>query len=239
MRGVLAAVMLVTIVAYAWAEVPRPSVLEDLRQRILRGDTGTVEGRVYIERRKPDAPDEPLAGLGVLLVPRSVDLLDQLESLKRASRDSVQGFRDAAPGVRDLVEEYETDLWRAGYPDATPRGATDATGAFRLDVPAGAWILVVHRSVFVKMHSTRTEAPPSALALDPLARYSTSQFQHFQPAARMTGFDAVSVWLREVDVEPGRTVALELHDRGVWLSGVIEEHELARRGRLIGINRKR
>ena len=33
-------------------------------------------------------------------------------------------------------------------------------------------------------------APPSALALDPLALYSTSQFQHFQPTARMTGFDA-------------------------------------------------
>ena len=55
----------------------------------------------------------------------------------------------------------------------------------------------------------------------------------------MTGFDAVSVWLRELDVAQGQTVALELHDRGVWLSAVVEEHEIARRGRLSRLNKKR
>jgi hypothetical protein len=221
------------------AQVPRGPVLEELRQRIMRGATGTVEGRVYLERTKPDAPDQPLVGLGVLLVPQADDLLSQLEGLKRASRDSVQGFRAAAPGVRDLVDEYETELWRAGYPDAAPRTVTDATGTFRLQVPAGAWLLVARRSIFVKTHSPRPVGPPSALALDPLALYSTSQFQHFQPIARLTGFDAVSFWLREVEVTQGETVALDLHDRGVWLSAVEEEHDIARRGRLSRMTKKR
>lgn len=238
-RLVLAATLVLIGSASVPAQVPRTPVLEELRQRILRGATGTVEGRLYVERPKPDAPDQPLAGIGVLLVPQADDLLAQLEDLKRASRDSVRGFRAAAPGVRDLVDEYETELWRAGYPDAAPRTVTDATGTFRLQVPAGAWLLVARRSVFVRLHSTRPVAPPSALALDPLALYSTSQFQHFQPTARMTGFDAVSFWLRAVEVTQGETVALDLHDRGVWLSAVEEEHDIARRGRLSRMSKKR
>jgi hypothetical protein len=235
----LAGALLAFAGAHAVAEVPRPAVLEELRQKIFRGATGTIEGRVYLERARPDAPDRPLVGLGVLLVPRSEELLGHLEDLKRAARETERGFRDAAPGVHDAVEEYETELWRAGYPDAAPRTATDATGAFRIDVPSGAWLLVIERRVFVTVHNTRPEGPPTALALDPLARYSTSQFQHFTPMARMSGFDAVSVWMRELDVEPRQTVALELHDRGVWLSGVVEEFGVARRGRLSHINKKR
>ena len=45
----------------------------------------------------------------------------------------------------------------------------------------------------------------------------------------MTGFDAVSVWLREVDVDARERIVLDLHDRGVWLSGVVEETTLPRR----------
>ncbi len=68
----------------------------------------------------------------------------------------------------------------------------------------------------------------------PLARFSTSQYQHFLPTARVVGFDAVSVWLREVDVAAGETVAFDLHDRGVWLSGVAEESASPRRTRFSG-----
>jgi hypothetical protein len=46
------------------------------------------------------------------------------------------------------------------------------------------------------------------------------------------------VWLRELDVEAGRTAALELHDRGVWLSGVVEETETPRRLRIGGGRRR-
>jgi hypothetical protein len=136
------------------------------------------------------------------------------------------------------VDDYETELWRKGYPDVAIRAVTDATGAFRAVVPAGPWVMFAERSVFVAIHANRTQEAPSVSVFDPLARYSTSQYQHFQKVAKLTGFDAVSVWLRELDVETGRTVALELHDRGVWLSGVVEETETPRRLRTGGGRRR-
>jgi hypothetical protein len=151
----------------------------------------------------------------------------------------MRGFRDAAPAVRAALDDAETQLWRAGYPEAAVRTATDAAGAFRLDLPAGAWVLAVERSVFVPVQAARTAAAPTPQALDPLARYSTSSYQHFLPAPRVVGFDAVTVWLREVGVEAGQGVTLELHDRGVWLSGVAEELDTPRRLRFAPGGRKR
>ena len=159
--------------------------------------------------------------------------------MKRQARESVDGFRDAAPATRTAINDYELELWRMGYPDAAIRAVTDGTGAFRAVVPPGAWVMFAQRSVFVALHSNRAEVNPSAGALDPLARYSTSQYQHFQKVAKLAGFDAVSVWLRELDVDAGQTVALDLHDRGVWLSGVVEETDTARRLRIMGRGRRR
>jgi hypothetical protein len=219
------------VVGSAVALEPSSSALEELRQRGLRKIGGTVEGRIYVERTRPNAPDTALPGVGVLLVPRSVDLLDRLESAKRNARESVKGFREAAPTVRTVLDEYEHRLWEAGYPEVAVRTSTDADGAFRAEVPAGAWLLVAERSVFVATTTPRASPTPTAQALDPLARYTTSQYQHFLPSARLLGFDAVTVWLREIDVGAGGTIALDLHDRGIWLSGVAEEADVPRRGR--------
>lgn len=223
--------LLVLVTDPALAVEPAVSVLEELRQRAIRKTTGLVQGRVYIERARPNAPDDPLVGVGVLVVPRSEELLERLESVKQQARESMQGFRDAAPAVRAIVEEHERQLWQAGYPDAAVRTATDATGAFHAGLPAGAWLLVAERSVFLPVHSAKPSPAPTAIALDPLARYSTMAYQHFLPTARLAGYDAVSVWLRELSVDAGQTIALDLHDRGVWLSGVAEERETPRRVR--------
>ena len=230
-RAAIAAALLLLAASGTLAAEPSASVLEGLRQRGLRGATATVEGRLYVERTRPSAPDAPLVGVGVLLVPRSSELLERLDTLRRGARESADGFRAAAPGVRAALEEYEQALWRAGYPDAALRTATDATGAFRVEVPAGPWILVAERSVYVPVHTGSSVAPPTASALDPLARYSTGAYQHFHPTARVVGFDAVALWIREVEAAAGNTVALELHDRGLWLSGVAEDVETPRRMR--------
>jgi len=187
---------------------------------------------VYIEARRPDGPDEPLAGASVLIVPRSPERLGRLDAARQNARESMRGFREAAPTVRAALEDYELELWRAGYPDLAIRTATDAQGAFSASVPAGAWSVVVTHSVFQPVDRTPPGAPPrTANALDPLARYATAPYRHFLPSTRVTGFDAVTVWLREVEVEAGGRVALTLHDRGVWLSGVIEETTVPRRAR--------
>jgi hypothetical protein len=238
-RVAIAAALVLLALSPAIAAEPSAAALAELRQRILRGMTATVQGRLYVERARPDAPDEPLVGVGVLLVPRSAELVERLDALKRASRDSIQGFREAAPGVRAVLEAYERQLWHAGYPDAAVRTSTDTTGAFRAEVPAGQWVLVAERSVYLPVRPSHSAPPPTATALDPLARYSTSAYQHFQPVARLVGFDAVSLWVRQVDVESGETVALELHDRGLWLSGIAEDLEISRRLRFSGGGRKR
>jgi hypothetical protein len=237
-RLTILAALLVAGAGPALAQEPSHATMETLRQRILGGATGIVEGRIYMEGRKPSDPNAPLVGVGVLIVPRSTELLQHLDTVKRQSRESIDGFRDAAPATRTAVDDYETELWRKGYPDLAIRAVTDATGAFRAVVPAGPWVMFAQRSVFVAIHSNRTQEAPSVSAFDPLARYSTSQYQHFQKVAKLTGFDAVSVWLRELDVETGRTVAFELHDRGVWLSGVVEETETPRRLRTGGGKRR-
>jgi len=229
----------IVVVAPALAEPPSPAALEELRRRGTAKITGTVEGRVYIERPKPDAPDEPLRGIGVLIVPRAEDLLERLDAMKRQARESLRGFRDAAPMIRAALDEHELHLWQAGYPDAAIRTSTDTDGAFRAVVPAGAWVLVVERNVMVPVHYTRSPEPPSGSALDPLARYATGAYQHFLPTARISAFDAVTVWLREVTVAAGETIALDLHDRGVWFSGVAEESEVPRRVRFAPSGRKR
>ena len=229
-RWVAAAAVVLALAGQSVAVEPSSPALEELRQGFVRGLTGAVEGRIYIERAKPNAPDDPLVGVGILLLPRSDELLERLETAKRQSRDSMRGFREAVPTVRAVVEDQEAQLWQAGYPDAAVRSSTDASGAFRVDVPAGAWILVAERSVFVPLHTARSGVS-TATSLDPLARYSTTAYQHFLPTRRLTGYDATTVWLRELTVETGQRVAIELHDRGVWLSGVVEETETPRRVR--------
>jgi hypothetical protein len=227
--------VLLVLAAPAPAVEPSLRMLEELRQRAR----GTVEGRMYIERAKPNVPDDPLVGVSIFVLPHSDDRLERLEALKRQSRESMQGFREAAPGVRALLEAYEMELWEAGYPDAAVRTSTDATGVFRAELPAGTWLLVAERSVFVPVQQARGGGTPTAQALDPLARYATSSYQHFLPTARLVGYDAVSIWLRELTVESGQTVSLELHDRGVWLSAVAEEMETPRRTRFAPGGRKR
>jgi hypothetical protein len=223
--------ILVLFAGAAAALEPSPPALEELRQRRTRGVTGTIAGRIYVERLKPDAPDTALAGVGVLVVPRSDELLERLETARRQARESMTGFREAAPVARAAIDEYERRLWQAGYPDLAVRTATDAAGAFEVAVPTGAWLLVATHSVYVPTAPPSESAAPTAQAVDPFARYRSPSYQHFLPTARLVGYDAVTVWLRELVVEAGATLALELHDRGLWLSGVDEDHEVPRRVR--------
>src|SRR5262249_13099006 len=88
-RLVLVTVLLGAAVGLTSAQEPSPATLEALRQRLIQGVTATVEGRIYMEGRKPNDPPEPLVGIGVLIVPRSRELLDELERLKRQARESV------------------------------------------------------------------------------------------------------------------------------------------------------
>ena len=179
------------------------------RQAALGKDVGTVTGRVYEESRKPNGPVHPLAGATLILMPRSEGVLASLQRFKEDARASSKAFAAAAPAMRRAEEAYERELVTAGVPELASRAAADGDGRFHLgDVPAGAWMLLV-------WHSVPTEVST------PKAR--GREHQTFQLPGRTTGFQAVTVWLRELTVARGETVSVELTDRNEWFRGVIEE----------------
>src|SRR5262249_47403220 len=91
-RGVLlAAVLLVTAGRAAGAlDVDLKSYDEARR----RGETATISGRVYAERRKPSADDMPMPNATVGVLPRSGALGRRLDGLRAAGR----GPAHASPG---------------------------------------------------------------------------------------------------------------------------------------------
>lgn len=187
--------------------------VERYRDAARRGEVGTVVGRAYEERRAPGAPDEPLAGVAVILLPRDDGLWTRLETVKRHARDSFRRYRSAAAEILRARDDAEDRLWRLGAPDLAPRTASDADGRVRLDgVPAGPWTLVASRSVLVARSTPRTGA---------------SDRLHFLPQPRLTGYYAVTVWLHDLTVRAGSSETVELTDRTPWFTGIIEDKEEA------------
>jgi len=183
--------------------------LDPYRQAAQTRQVGIVAGRIFEESRTPDGPVRPLGGATVNLLPRSAELLTALERFRDDARSSSKAFAAAAPAMRKAQEALERQLVVAGAPDLAPRVAVDADGTFRLtDVPAGAWLVLVwHGTPFDVAKAPR---PPR----DRLT---------YLPGKRTTGFQAVTLWLREITVAPNETVSLELTDRNGWFRGVFEE----------------
>jgi hypothetical protein len=176
------------------------------------GRVGAVAGRVYAESRTPTGPVRPLTGVTVALVPRSPALLTSLERFKEDARSSSKAFAAAAPAMRKAHEAYERELVQAGAPDLAPRVAVGSDGVFRVaELPAGDWLLVAWRSDPVNVSAPKARG---------------REHQTYQLPGRTTGFQAITIWLREVTVTGGETASLELTDRNEWFRGVIEEKGL-------------
>ncbi|HET7343266.1 MAG TPA: hypothetical protein VFL90_17495 [Methylomirabilota bacterium] len=186
--------------------------VEPYRQASLAGTVGTVTGRVYAESRTPNGPAQPITGTTVTLLPRSQALVLELERLKEQSRQSSKAFAAAAPAMRRAQDEFERALLTAGAPDLSPRMQVAADGTFRVaDVPAGDWLLVA-------WHSSPADVS--------VAKSRPRDRQLYQLDKRLTGYQAVIVWLRDLMVSAGQTSTLELTDRNEWFRGVIEERSL-------------
>lgn len=204
--GLLGAlVALLMLAGHALAlDVPVAPYLQSLAAR----EVGVVEGRVYQYRRQPQAPDVPLAGASVVLIPRSEGLERALEDLKRHSRDSAVGYRQAVTRMRQAKERYERELAHAGAGDLVRPLSVDAEGGFRaVDVPAGEWLIIASHADYMEASAARTTA---------------KERDRFRASPRVTGYEAVRLWMRTVKVTPGHRESLELTDRNVWFSGVAE-----------------
>ena len=201
----LVLLVLLSVAGHAHAlDVPVAPYLQSLSARSV----GVVEGRVYEHRRQPQAPDVPLSGASIVLVPRSEALGRALEDLKRHARDSAGGYREAVTRMRRAKETYERELSQAGAADLVRPVSVDAEGAFRaVDVPAGDWLVIASHADFVTAST---------------ARATSKERDKYRIAPRVTGYESVRLWMHAVTVTPGGREAVELTDRNVWFSGVAE-----------------
>ena len=169
---------------------------------------GTVTGTALVSGPRAASPPVPLAALEVLLLPRSEPILANLERIKRQSRDSMTGYRTAIPEIREVLETFVRDLKGSGDFLVVPRATVDETGHFAIeDVPAGRWILLGRRSVYVDRASKDTRKETGT----------------YQTQRRLVGYERVTVWLQEVTVESGVGASVDLTDRNVWFEGVEEK----------------
>lgn len=202
-----AAVLLV-----AFAFVPGGAVAAVEIQAYLQAASarvaGEVGGRVWEARRRPDLADRPLAGATVTLLPRPEALIPRLEDVRSGARDSDRAFRTAVARMLAAVEDHERAVRAAGGADLVRSAVASADGVFTLpNVPAGGWVLVAR-------HETLVPAGGSQI--------SRKDRQMYRIGPTLEAYRSVRLWVREVAVTAGRIEAIELHDRNVWFSGVVE-----------------
>ena len=182
---------------------------DSYRAAAASGAVGGVTGRIYEESKRPKAPDQPLTGAAVTVLPKSADIVRKLEDIKRGARNSADDYRAAGPSIMALRRAYEKEIWDSGGVDLVKSTTADADGHFTLpDLPAGDWLLIATHTVKIDKHAP--VGPPKQRGV-------------YAPKTHLTGYQRVTVWLREVTVENGRSENIDLTDRGAWFSGVVEE----------------
>ena len=87
----------------------------------------------------------------------------------------------------------------------------------------GRWVLFASRSTYV---DRTPQARPPSPGSPPRSPAPPSPFL---PMDRLAGYHVVTYWLREITIAPGAPEAVELTDRNVWFTGVIESRRAPRR----------
>ena len=207
--AVLVAALMLTAAAPARALDVDLQAYDEARRR---GEMVTIAGRVYTERRRPNAEDLPMARAVVVALPRSEALVRRLDDLRAHARDSAAAYREAATQMRRARESYEREVWQSGAADLVRSTTVDADGRFTLsDLPAGRWMVWATHSEFLDARSPR---------------YQARDRERYRLPPRLVGYYAERAWLREVDTTPGASRTLELNDRNVWFAGVVEDRVL-------------
>lgn len=207
--AVLVAALVLTAAAPARALDVDLQAYDEARRR---GEMVTIAGRVYTERRRPNAEDLPMARAVVVALPRSEALVRRLDDLRAHARDSAAAYREAATQMRRARESYEREVWQSGAADLVRSTTVDADGRFTLsDLPAGRWMVWATHSEFLDARSPR---------------YQARDRERYRLPPRLVGYYAERAWLREVDTTPGASTTLELNDRNVWFAGIVEDRVL-------------
>jgi len=187
---------------------PAPTV-ESYRLAANRHEVGGVDVRAFTERRAVGSPDLPLPGAAIVLMPFSDSFVTELERIKGQSRESLRTYRAAALELRRREEAYERAVWEAGAADLVLSALVGPDGRASFgEVAAGPWLLWGRHQVWNPVAGKRPKRQEKEL---------------FALAPRLVGFWAVRYWMIPVTVRAGAVSAVELTDRDVWFSGVIEE----------------
>ena len=188
------------------------------------GAPAEVKGTALGSGPTPTSPPAPMAGLTILLLPRSDSLLEELERARLHSRDSLAAYRAAIPDLRRSVDEAVARLRAEGQGSDVRSATVDAGGRFTVpDVSAGPWILVGYRSLHV----------------DRSTHDSVKESGTFLPQPKLVGYDRVAMWLEAFSIESGQPAIIELTDRNVWFEGVEEKTAARERIPNTGGNRRR
>jgi hypothetical protein len=191
------------------AAVEAPALVAPYLRARDEGRTGVVVGEAFAEPARASAHPTPRADVSVMLLPMATDLYTELSRIRAGLRDSERAYLTAAARLRSARESYERDLVYAGGGELTRGEVTDATGRFRFsDVPAGRWLLIAWRDV------------PHAVAGQKISKRDLGAFVG---NTEIRGHAAVEYWRLAVDVRPGATTELRLHDRNVWLTVIQED----------------
>jgi len=182
---------------------------EPYREAASAGALGAVAGQALAEPARRGVSPQPVTDVAVTLVPRSESFLADLERIRSRARGDMSAYRTSARDVTEARRVYERALWEAGAAELVRSTAVDPEGRFLIeDLPAGAWLLIAQRAVFVPKQ-------PGAL--------SKRDRELFERRPQLTGYYAVTFWLREVTIAPGQSTDVELTDRNAWMTGIAEE----------------
>ena len=209
-RGLIALLVLASVTVASAGDLTE--ILAPLLAARERGAFGTVDGRAYTEGQRGGADSTPSASVSVLLLPRSADFDAELDAIKVRYRDSPDAFLQAEPKLGTVRQAFERALIDAGAGHLLLGESSDAAGAFRFaSVPEGAWTLLAWRET---PHARR----PKQLKAREALRYK----EHPQ----VFGYTTVVFWRVPVHVKAGEEVAVRLHDRNEWMTGIREDRRI-------------
>ena len=204
----LAAGLLLVVTLPAAAEDTNTVLAPYLRARD-EGRTHAVSGEVFAEPRSPTGSPTPYGDVSVLLLPYASDFEAELDRIRLGLRDSPLAYVEAAGRLRAARETYEHELLFAGGGELIRGEVSDAGGHFRFaEVPAGSWLILAWREI---PHGTAPRRVPGR-----------DQGAFVGNLERM-GYVAVEYWRQRLDVRPGETIGIRLHDRNIWATLVREE----------------
>lgn len=173
------------------------------------GRVGVVAGRAVEEAPRRGTPDLPMSGFSVTLVPRSAEFLARLRAIADQGRTEPAAYSRTATALVDARRDYERALAKEGAAELVMYGPVSADGSFEVrDVPAGEWLLVALRPVFVARPSPDRKPKDKEM---------------FAPGARISGYYAVAVWVRELSVLAGEETFVALTDRNTMMTAIEEK----------------